>query len=176
MAVIKEYRCAEHGEFEGSHPICPAERCDSSLVMQEFRTPPKIGTGMVRRHEKGIRRTAEIYGLSDLRTAREGEISKPAYQSEYGTELCWGQQVQEKMGQSFSMLANQAAKPSGDQRLNNGMATAATEVGITSVTPTARPPSFETTYEKGDAKSAAGASGLLPKGMAGTTTRARGLL
>jgi hypothetical protein len=176
MAVLKEWCCLEHGEFEGSHPICPFQPCSSEAVVQEFRTPPKIGTGMVRRHEKGLRRTADIYALSDLRTAREGEISKPAYTSEFGTELAWGHKVQEKMGASFSMLAEQANRPLGDQRLNNGMAAAATEAGITSVTPSARPPSFETTYEKGDEKSAGKAAGLLPTGMVGHTARGRGLL
>jgi hypothetical protein len=175
MAVIKEWSCAKHGEFEGSHAICPFQPCDSAEVMQEFRTAPKIRSQMVSRHEQGLKRSAEIYGLSDFRTCREGEVSKPPHESEYGTNLMWGAESREKLGPQFSPVL-----PDGGQRAqlgglgNNGMAAAAEAVGITGLTAKALPPSFDTTYAKGDTAGAASAQRLLPKGMTGKTHRARG--
>lgn len=178
MATIKEWRCALHGEFEGSHPICPHQPCDSAQVEREIRTAPKIATEMVRRHHRGMDRTAEIYALTDFRTAREGEVSKPPYESEFGTSLMWSDECQEKLGMSMPMMmpgdAKTGAQRLGDLATNNGMAAAATAAGITGLTDRAVPPSFDTTYAGSDAKSAAAANRLLPKGINGRAYKGKG--
>jgi hypothetical protein len=176
MSVLKEWRCPAHGEFEGSHPICPQQPCLSEGVAQEFRTPPKIGTQMVRRHSLGLQRTADLYGLSDLRTVREGEISKPVYHSPSGAEMLWGDQVRQKLGAPFPLLVDAAQRPVGDLKTNRGMADAATIAGITNVTGSALPPSFGTVYAAGDARSAARATAILPTGMKATTHKGKGIL
>lgn len=176
MAVVKEWVCPDHGPFEGTHPICPGNACLSEGVTQEFRTPPKLRSESTTRTDRGLKRSASIYALSDLRSAREGEASKPAYQSESGTEMLWGGQVQEKLGASFDTLTAQAQAPLGNLRHNSGMRDAATQAGITSVTRAALPPSFDTTVAKGDTDSVNAASGLLPKGMKSTRSSGKGLL
>jgi hypothetical protein len=176
MAVLKEWRCATHGEFEGSHPICPHQPCRSESVVQEFRTPPKIGTQMSRRHALGLQRTADLYGLTDLRTVREGEISKPTYVSPSGAKLLWGDQARDQLGAPLPLLVDAAQKPLGDLKHNRGMVTAATAAGITNVTGSALPPSFGTVYAAGDAKSAARASAVMPQGIKTTTHKGAGIL
>lgn len=86
MSVIKEWFCADHGDFEASHPICPAIGCSSKEVIREIRTAPKIGSASTKRTDAGLRRTAESYNI-DLRSAKEGESSKVQAR---GSEVIWG--------------------------------------------------------------------------------------
>jgi hypothetical protein len=166
MATLKEWKCAEHGEFESTHPICPASLCASEKVTQEFRTPFTIGTRMVRAHEKGLRRSMDAMGISNLRTAREGEVSKPRYESPNGYELLGHTELAKKTGASFTALMDSAARPLGDMKpnQNSGMRQAATEARITGITERAIPPSSSTTIEKGDKVGEQAARGLLPTG------------
>jgi hypothetical protein len=140
MAVIKEFACLEHGEFVGSHPICPAMGCDSKHVRQEFRTAPKIRHSGTSRTDAGIRKSVDMYGLGNVRSAREGEASYGGDRGkELGMEVLWGNDVNKKMGRSFAELSGAAHKPltvqtnKGPQTLtrNNAMREAATEMGIT---------------------------------------------
>jgi len=141
--MIREFACLEHGPFEGSHAICPAYGCDSRAVSQEFRTAPKIGSALTRRTDAGLRKSAEMYGINNWKSgAREGDMSFAGHADKaLGMEVLWGNEVQKKMGRSFTELSGLAQKPlvvpkrdgSGVLRLdrNNAMREAATEAGIT---------------------------------------------
>lgn len=163
MAVIKEFRCFDHGEFEASHPICPAHGCDSKAVVREFRTPITIGSRMVKQHHAGLKRTAELMRLNNFRTAREGEA---AYGGEAakaaGTQVLWGDQSRRALGKSFSELMGAAAQPltvrGHTLTRNNGMADAAESAGLTrrSVVPAA-----EVAVPRGEAKSEQKAKALV---------------
>jgi len=142
MSVMKEWACLEHGAFEGSHGICPAFGCDSRAVSQEFRTAVGIRSSATRRTDAGIRKSVDMYGLGNVRSAREGEASYGGDRGkELGMEVLWGDNVQKKMGRSFAELSSSAQKPlivpkrdgTGSLRLdkNNAMREAATEYGIT---------------------------------------------
>lgn len=141
MPVLKEWRCAAHGDFEGTHPICPSMGCMSDHVERAFRTPVGISQGKYRRFENGLRTTAERMGISDWRTAREGEAGF-AGRAPLGSEILWGDEVKkhpEMGGRSFSQLTAAAQQPLAVDRpandpyvtINSGMRTAATELGIT---------------------------------------------
>jgi hypothetical protein len=140
--VIKEFSCLEHGEFEGSHPICPAYGCASKSVKQEFRTAPKIRHGLTSRTDAGIRKSSDMYQISNFRSARDGEASYGGDKGKaLGMEVLWGNDIQRKMGRNFAELSSAAQQPlvvpkrdgSGNLRLdkNNAMREAATELGIT---------------------------------------------
>lgn len=163
LGVVKEWRCLEHGPFDASHPICPEHGCRSEAVFQEFRTPPKVGTSMVRRHNAGIKRTVDMMKLGNLRTAREGES---AYGGNLGQQVLWGDQCRSVFGKGFSEMMQVANQPlvvrkrdGGELRLdrNNGMADAADATGITR---NRLPKPQEVTRERGDKKSAAVAKKL----------------
>lgn len=72
MGVLKEFVCIVHGEFESSHPICPNYGCDSKGVSQEFRTPVRIGTQFRKAFDAGIRKSSEMMGGKNFRTAKAG--------------------------------------------------------------------------------------------------------
>ena len=142
MAVLKEWRCFDHGEFDSTHPICPYSGCDSSAVLREFRTAPTIGTRMVRQHHEGMKRTSDMMKINNFRTAREGEA---AYGGEAakkaGMQVLWGDESKKVLGKGFAELTQIANRPftvnkrngSGSITLtrNNAMADAAEQAGIT---------------------------------------------
>jgi hypothetical protein len=142
MAIIKEWCCIEHGPFEGSHPICPSNGCDSSEVTREIRTAPSVSRGKFKRFEASTRRTADLMGINDFRTGRPGDVSFKGRGTEapLGMELLWGGDVEKKMGRSFATMAGAAQQPlhvptkEGVRTLtrNNAIADMAESAGITS--------------------------------------------
>jgi len=141
LGVIREWSCLEHGEFEGSHPICPEHGCRSRAVVQEFRTAPTIGSRMVRQHHAGLKRSSEMMKISNFRSARAGEAAHGGNVGQNGQKVLWGDDCRKVLGRSFAELTTIAHKPlvvqkrdgSGEMRLdrNNAMREVATESGLT---------------------------------------------
>lgn len=88
LGVLHDWFCADHGDFEGSHPICPAFGCDSHEVIKVYRKAPAFHDGATGRTDAGLRQTADSFGLSNLRSAREGEVTRPPHKSTL--EVLWG--------------------------------------------------------------------------------------
>ena len=139
---MKEWKCALHGSFDGTHPICPTLGCMSENVEREFRTPPGVSKGLYQRFDAGLRRSAERMKIDNWRTARAGETAFAGRGTDapIGTEVLWGAEaVQKTMGVSFAAQMQAAAQPlnlpaKGDDpyvRVNNGMRAAANTIGIT---------------------------------------------
>jgi hypothetical protein len=140
MAVMREWNCIEHGAFDGTHPICPGNGCASKHVTQEFRTPVGIGTDFKRRFDAGIRKSSEMYQISDFKSAKAGDVSFAGRTAPGGEKLLWGDDCKKVMGRSFAELTQVAQKPltvkarNGENLTltkNNGMRDAATAAGIT---------------------------------------------
>lgn len=73
MAIAKEYICPGHGPFESDRPICPS---GCTVAEREFRTPPAFHNGTTSKTDDLIRSQVEAFGLSNIRSAREGETSR----------------------------------------------------------------------------------------------------
>jgi len=134
--AVKEWECAEHGCFERSHPICPAMGCESENVKQVFLTPPMIASGKLKRFDAGIRKSADMMGINNFRSARPGEAAYGGDEAKKrGLEMLWGDDVKRILGVDMGTLSAAAQQPLtvGNQTLtrNNGMREAATELGIT---------------------------------------------
>lgn len=71
MAVLKEWRCAAHGAFEGPEPDCGAG-CPPAFIKQEFRTPPGIKSGGTKFVDAQLRGLAQDYKLSDIKNDKDG--------------------------------------------------------------------------------------------------------
>ena len=67
MAVLKEYRCAAHGEFEAFEPVCPYG-CSPKFVKREIRTAPAIRHTGTRNTDNLTQQLANDFQLSDLST------------------------------------------------------------------------------------------------------------
>jgi len=151
MAMMKEWKCAVHGSFDGTHPICPEMGCESASVTREFRTAPAIHGGMTSRTDRGLRRTADMLGINNWKSARQGEVSFAGrgQDAPLGTEVLWGNEVAKHPamgGRTFAQLTQAAATPLDASQLNippekaatdpyitknNGMRAAATTLGVT---------------------------------------------
>lgn len=107
MSVMKEWECRLHGAFESTHPLCPEIGCDSEDVKRVFLTPPTISDGMLKRFDRGIKRSVDMYGLKNLRSARGGEA---AYGNE-GKGMLWGNDVQKVLGVDMGALLQASATP-----------------------------------------------------------------
>lgn len=138
MAVVHDWECIEHGAFEGSHPICPNFGCESRSVVKVFLKAPGYVSGKTRRTDAGLRKSADMYKIGNFKSVRQGEVAFDGRADKnLGQEVLWGNDVQKKMGHSFSELTSIAQKPlevpGTNLRLdkNNGMRDAANEIGIT---------------------------------------------
>ena len=166
MSIMKEWKCALHGAFDGTHPICPEMGCMSEHVEREFRTAPAYHNGLTARTDRGLRKSADMMGISNWKSARMGESSFAGrgVDAPLGTEVLWGNEVAKHpamAGRSFAQLATAAAQPLDARQLgitpekaavdpyltkNNGMRAAATTLGVTK---RALPPA-EITGQMGD--------------------------
>jgi hypothetical protein len=139
--ILKEWKCPVHGSFEGSHPICPAMGCDSENVEREYLTAPGFKSDTTKLTDSGFRRTAEVYGLSDMNN-KDGQ---PVAGS--GGQALWGS---DNISNYVQML-EQAKTPmtvNGKTDNNRGMQAAAE--GTRNFGGHIVPPAGEITVHKGD--------------------------
>lgn len=85
--ALHDWQCPVHGDFEGSHPICPALGCLSEDVIKVYRKAPSIGTARTRRVDRTLRGLAEAHGLSDM-SNRDGQSVAGS-----SDRMLWGSQA-----------------------------------------------------------------------------------
>jgi hypothetical protein len=71
MAVLKEWSCAAHGEFEAYEGVCPYG-CSSRFVKREIRTAPAIRHGKTNNTDNLTKQLAADFSLPDIST-RDGD-------------------------------------------------------------------------------------------------------
>lgn len=106
MSVWKEWECPVHGYFESTHPICPEISCVEDC-RQVFLTPPTISDGTLKRFDASTKKSVDMMGLGNIRTARAGEA---AYGNS-GNGMLWGDDVKRVLGVDMSQLQAAAATP-----------------------------------------------------------------
>jgi hypothetical protein len=74
MAVVKEFRCAAHREFEATEAICPACK-HGHFVTQEIRTAPAFRRGNMKFIDGTLREIADDAGLTDLKNDAKAGVS-----------------------------------------------------------------------------------------------------
>lgn len=107
MSVMKEWECKAHGCFESTHPICPEIGCESGEVKRVFLTPPTISDGTLKRFDAGIKKSADLMGIGNFRSARGGEA---AYGNS-GKGMLWGNDIQKVLGVDMGALLQASAAP-----------------------------------------------------------------
>lgn len=114
--MLNDYKCAKHGLFEASHPICDAIGCDSSSVEKVFLKAPAVKSDYTKRFDAGIKRSADMYQQSDFKSAREGELAKA---NNRASELKWGDSAAQFLGQpGVDSLTRAAPQAEGNQALS----------------------------------------------------------
>ena len=107
MGVLHDYKCKKHGEFEASHPICPAMGCASEHVDIVFKKAPGLIGARTKNFDRGMKDTATQMGLLDFRSTK-GEESSFAHSQAGG--MLWGNQAASYFG-GVEQMAQAATAP-----------------------------------------------------------------
>jgi hypothetical protein len=70
--ILRDYKCQEHGFFEGFEPVCP-EGCTDELVLQVFLKSPGFVSDKSKAADSHLRSLANEFGMSNIKSTREGE-------------------------------------------------------------------------------------------------------
>jgi hypothetical protein len=71
MAVLREWRCRAHSEFENSTGKCP--HCGhNKFVVQEFRTPVKHVSARTKNSDRVVKQLAMDYRMTDVKNDKAG--------------------------------------------------------------------------------------------------------
>lgn len=97
MAVLKEYRCAAHGEFEATKPKCP-HGCSPRFVSQEIRTAPAMKGNSTRNMDAIQQDLATSYRMSDIRNSANGDSVMTTLRKNPQTAPSWGDVQHAKPG------------------------------------------------------------------------------
>jgi len=104
MAVLKSYKCEEHGYFDAWEQAC--EHCDK-VPEQVFLKPFSIKSDRTKKADRTLKGLAKDFGMTNLKSTREGE-SQTGYHTRNNKPM--SRQEQE--------FANQP--PKGYEAANNG--------------------------------------------------------
>jgi len=69
--ILRDYKCQEHGFFEGFEPICP-EGC-TDYVLQVFLQAPGFKSEKSKSADRQLKQLASEFGMSDIKSTKEGE-------------------------------------------------------------------------------------------------------
>jgi hypothetical protein len=78
MAVLKDYKCLAHGYFEAWEPLCP-KGCDGEAIMVAFLQPVGLRSDSTKHSDTTMRGLAQDFGMSDIKSVREGEAQPPRF-------------------------------------------------------------------------------------------------
>jgi len=72
MAVVNDYKCPKHGYFESKKAECPMKDCHEEVFIV-FLQAPNMVSAKTRFTDKSTKQLAIEFGMSNIKTAREGE-------------------------------------------------------------------------------------------------------
>ena len=72
MAVTHDYKCPKHGYFESKKAQCPMKDCHEEVLLV-FLQAPNMVSAKTRFTDKSTKQLAIEFGMSNIKTAREGE-------------------------------------------------------------------------------------------------------
>jgi hypothetical protein len=72
MGILRDYYCESHGVFEAWEPECPMKHCSATISVIHLR-PIGIKSDKTKKTDKTVKQLAIDYGMTDIKTTREGE-------------------------------------------------------------------------------------------------------
>lgn len=104
MAVLKDYKCPKHGYFEARKAKCPMKDCNEE-VMVVFLKAPGLKSEKTKRNDQNAKNLAKDFGMTDIKTTKEGENQVGAFshgqqrEARPGDSVMWGNQSGMNMNQ-----------------------------------------------------------------------------
>ena len=80
--VLHDYKCSEHGYFEGYKAECPMKQCHGEVLMV-FLQPPGLVGEKTKKNDKTLKQLAVDFKMSDIKSTRQGE-HQSGYLTKYG--------------------------------------------------------------------------------------------
>ena len=84
MSVLHDYKCAEHGYFESYEAVCPNGCIDDVMVVFLQATGTRSDT--TKKNDKNIKQLAIDFGMSNIKSTREGESQTGFYKRNNKTQ------------------------------------------------------------------------------------------
>lgn len=72
MGILRDYYCESHGIFEAWEPKCPMKMCKGEISIVHLK-PVGMKSEKTKRTDKTVQQLAIDYGMTDIKTTREGE-------------------------------------------------------------------------------------------------------
>mgnify|MGYP003342764998 CR=1 FL=1 len=72
MAVLKDYCCPKHGEFEAWEAQCPMKNCDADIYVI-FKKAPGLKSDATKNTDKTVNQLAIDFNMTDIKSTREGD-------------------------------------------------------------------------------------------------------
>lgn len=72
MGILRDYYCDTHGIFEAWEPKCPMKLCKGEISIVHLK-PVGLKSDKTKRTDKTVQQLAIDYGMTDIKTTREGE-------------------------------------------------------------------------------------------------------
>lgn len=74
MAILRDYKCEEHGFFTAWEPKC--EHCDREVFSVILKAPTmrdSVVAGRSKRNDSNIKQLAKDFGMTNIKSTKEGE-------------------------------------------------------------------------------------------------------
>jgi hypothetical protein len=119
--ILKDFKCAEHGFFEGFYPVCPVGQCVDN-IWRVYLKPPAIKSDRTKRADQALNNLASDFKMTDIKSTREGDSQAGYYtrdnepvpkEARPGDNAIWGGGMNGlTMG---SIMSGQAVRPVRDE-------------------------------------------------------------
>lgn len=95
--ILRDYKCEEHGFFEGFYPVCPHGQCVDG-ISKVYLKPVGLKSDRTKSTDRTVKQLAQDFKMTDIKSTREGESqtgyhtrnnAKPA-EPRPGDSAMWG--------------------------------------------------------------------------------------
>lgn len=71
MAVLRDYKCKEHGYFEAWEPLCP-KGCTEN-IKKVILQAPRLMSDKTKKNDKTLKNLADDFGMTNIKSTKPGE-------------------------------------------------------------------------------------------------------
>ena len=75
--ILKDFKCMQHGFFEGYYPQCPQGCVDD--IMRVYLKAPAFKSDRTKRADRALTNLASDFKMTDIKSTREGEAQDGYY-------------------------------------------------------------------------------------------------
>lgn len=121
--ILKDFKCQEHGYFEGYYPVCPVGQCVDN-IFRVYLKAPAFKSDRTKNTDKTLTKLASDFKMTDIKSTREGDSQAGYYtrnnqptpqEPRPGDNAIWGGGM--KGLTMNSIISGQAVRPVRDEQV-----------------------------------------------------------